>query len=131
MDTGAPTRNLLKRDPESRADDEPIECLWCGADSTRLCDTLLRERDENGDLGFYKETCDAPLCEACTCQRSTAFMSGPGGHLTDTIDACPYCVARAGHRRGRRKSNTWRETDYVSATLWRERRDEHARKRRT
>jgi hypothetical protein len=103
------------------------ECWWCRRPATRLCDTLLRERLEDGNLDFYREaTCDAVICDECTKARIVFFNMGDDLHSTDTIDRCPYCQEHAGQRRARRQKDAWRETDFVSAPLWRERVQKHA-----
>lgn len=79
---------------------KPIACWWCGAESSRLCDTVLCKADDELRLVTdveTPETCDAPICDECTNAGKLLLCSRQGRanhrmHI-DSIDFCPYCVA--------------------------------------
>lgn len=60
-------------------------CLWCSAPATRLCDAVI-----GAPVLPSRElwTCDAPLCDACSYERTRVVFCGqdPG---VDSIDECP------------------------------------------
>lgn len=73
-----------------------VHCLWCGAPSTRLCDTVLATVMVDGvpkvgsPIGSGP-TCEAPLCNRCT-ESGMVIVCHRNRSRNESLDRCPYCV---------------------------------------